>query len=86
MAKTSKIVKNNQRKERSVFTPIDVNNFSKLLKTLILHMMKKEKPKKRLLRCQEMLLQQDIEIGVKLQEGLEVIWESLVCPEIRLEI
>ena len=67
------MLKTIKEKERSVFTPIDVKSFSKLLKILILHMMKKEKPKKRLLRCQETLLQQDIEIGVKLQEGLEVI-------------
>ena len=74
MAKTSKIVKNNQRK-RTIGVYSDRRQ--ELLKIIkdpnTLHMMKKEKPKKRLLRCQEMLLQQGIEIGVKLQEGLEVI-------------
>ena len=73
MAKTSKIVKNNQRKRTIGVYSDRRQDLLKLLRTLILLMMKKEKPKKRLLRCQETLLQQDIEIDVKLQEGLEVI-------------
>ena len=73
MAKTSKIVKNNQRKRTIGVYTDRRQELLKIIKALILHMMKKEKPKKRLLRCQETLLQQDIEIDVKLQEGLEVI-------------
>ena len=48
-------------------------------------MMNKELLKKRLQKCQEMLLQQDIEIGVKLLEDQEAHSGNLVCQEIHSE-
>ena len=72
MAKTSKIVKNNQRKRTIGVYSDRRQELLKIIKDPNTSYDEKEKPK-RLLRCQEMLLQQGIEIGVKLQEGLEVI-------------
>ena len=48
-------------------------------------MMKKGMHKKRFQKCQEMPLQLDIEIDVKLQEDLEVLSGNLACQEIHSE-
>ena len=73
MAKTSKIVKNNQRKRTIGVYSDRRQELLKIIKDPNTSYDEKREAQKRLLRCQEMLLQQGIEIGVKLQEGLEVI-------------
>lgn len=85
MAKTSKIVKNNKRKRTIEVYAEKRQDLLKIVKDPNTSYEEKEKRKKRLHVCLEMLLQQDIETDVKLPEDLEELSGNSVCPEILLE-
>lgn len=85
MAKTSKIVKNNKRKRTIEVYAEKRQDLLKIVKDPNTSYEEKEKHKKRLHVCLEMLLQQDIETDVKLPEGLEELSGNSVCREIHLE-
>ena len=85
MAKTSKIAKNNQRKKAISFYSERRQELLKIIKDPNTSYDEKREAQKRLQKCLEMHLLQDIEIDVKLQVGLEEHSGNLVCQETLLE-